>query len=197
MTRRRAVLRSLALAGTGTFAGCGGLGGEATPTPSERVERGAAEPVSVSRTYDRGRYAYLDAQHAVRYAATNSAGTPIPTGTPAYPEQYATTPFERWGRLRTAAISAGRVATALETRFSGTIEAGSGAAPEGDEIVAYVFLTTVLDRGGRVDFTPEQDFGPVVDATPGSVDATVRLADQEYSRTVPVWVEERTIRQES
>ncbi|WP_336000667.1 hypothetical protein [Halorientalis halophila] len=196
MTRRRALLGALALASVGTLAGCAGDStgrGEDTPTAgTNRRERGAADPVSASRTYDRSRYAFLDDRHAVRYAATGSAETPIPTGTPEYPEQYATSPFEEWGRTNTASVAADRVGTVLEDRGFGSVSVGYTLDHDEYGFAANVDLTTTLARDGRVLSTPEPDFDPVVEATPRSVDVTVRLADQEYSRSVPVWVAETT-----
>jgi hypothetical protein len=171
---------------------------ERDPNTSEPV-RGGAEPITVDRTVTDDDLEYLEDEHAVRYVAgwRHTNRTEIERGAPPEREPvYETTPFEDWARTECASVGADAVATRIEGSVEGDPRVGVGITRENEETAVIVNQTTTLNRDGEVVSEPSVPFERIVAATPRAVDATVRLAGQESSRTVPVWVEKQTVRYE-
>jgi hypothetical protein len=231
MTRRRPLLRWLALAGLGGLTGCVSEPGsrpddgataaptatESTPDPTEAAGgddtdgetgtadgrdtsdpvRGGAEPITADRTVTDDELEYLEDEHAVKYVAAwrHTNRTEIEQGEPPEREPvYETTPFEDWATTECASVGADAVAQRIEERIDGDPAASVGITRENGEMAVSVQQTTVRDRDGEVVSEPSVPFERIVEVTPRAVEATVRLADQEHTATVSVWVSETTMR---
>ncbi|SEO03267.1 hypothetical protein SAMN05216388_1007102 [Halorientalis persicus] len=231
MTRRRPLLRGLALAGLGGLTGCVSEPGsrpddgataaptatESTPDPTEAAGgddtdgetgtadgrdtsdpvRGGAEPITADRTVADDELEYLEDEHAVKYVAAwrHTNRTEIEQGEPPEREPvYETTPFEDWATTECASVGADAVAQRIEERIDGDPAASVGITRENGEMAVSVQQTTVRDRDGEVVSEPSVPFERIVEVTPRAVEATVRLADQEHTATVSVWVSETTMR---
>lgn len=234
MTRRRPLLRGLALAGLGGLTGCVSEPGsrpddgataaptatESTPPPTARDDadgtaadggtetggtdtgrsasvRGGAEPITADRTVADDELEYLEDEHAVKYVAAwrHTNRTEIEQGEPPEREPvYETTPFEDWATTECASVGADAVAQRIEERIDGDPAASVGITRENGEMAVSVQQTTVRDRDGEVVSEPSVPFERIVEVTPRAVEATVRLAEQEHTATVSVWVSETTMR---
>jgi hypothetical protein len=231
MTRRRPLLRGLALAGLGGLTGCVSEPGsrpddgataaptatESTPDPTEAAGgddtdgetgtadgrdtsdpvRGGAEPITADRTVADDELEYLEDEHAVKYVAAwrHTNRTEIEQGEPPEREPvYETTPFEDWATTECASVGADAVAQRIEERIDGDPAASVGITRENGEMAVSVQQTTVRDRDGEVVSEPSVPFERIVEVTPRAVEATVRLAEQEHTATVSVWVSETTMR---
>ena len=207
--RRRALLT--ALAATAGVAGC--LGGTAprtrpapdgaptdavsenlsttpadarTDAPSKPV-RCRGESISVERSvsdapgYDDD-IEYYPANATIRYVAARSGDEVA-----AFDEMS----FERWGSIECAEAGLERVRAVTADRLS-TDAFGSGMGqPPGflpsNSLVIWVNVATRVD--GDATETPSVSLSRLAAAAPRSVDATVSLDGDAFSRTVPVFAE--------
>lgn len=81
-------------------------------------------------------------------------------------------------------------------RFDKRLEGlGKGATSEYIGMVITVMAVTSLNRDGEVVSEPNFSFEALVQAAPRSVQTTISLEGREYSRAVPVFVEESEIAQ--
>ena len=207
--RRRALLSALTAAG---LAGC--LGGtapetappnDAPPTDSATTDPATAssdtrsdppsgpvrcrgEPVSAERTvddptgYDDG-IEYFPENGTVRFVSVRSGDEAV---------RFDEMSFERWASVECAEAGLERVRAVTEDRL-GTDEFGSsigqspGLLPSNDLVVRLDVATRVED--GETAAPPAVSLSRLADAAPRSVDATVTLAGDTFSRTVPVFAE--------
>ena len=194
--RRRALLATLAATTAGT-AGCldrlasGTVLGRTTsstgPPPSKPV-RCRGDPVAVERTladepgYDDG-IEYFPRNATVRYVAMENADGPVSFGT---------FRFREWASMEAAEAGVERVREVTETRL-GTDRFGSGVGQPpglslGNSLVVRLVAPVRVEDGKTVE-TDAVELSRLVEAAPRSVDATVSLAGDEFSRTVPVFAE--------
>jgi hypothetical protein len=180
-------------------AGASGDATPASPTPQEPVRGGSDADVSVRVVEDDEDVTYRPEDDAVRFVAgwrrpeDTDDGTARGTREPVYE----TTPFEDWARTQCASAGA-RAAADHAAAELGVEDVGSGVSndvPDHD-LAATVSTTTILDRDGEVVSEAAVEFGALVDAAPGSVDATYILEGNEYATAVPVYVQHRVLRQQ-
>lgn len=169
---------------------------ERHPDTSEPV-RGGAESITVDRTVTDDDQEYLEDEHAVEYVAAcrHTNQTEIERGEPPEREPvYETTPFEDWATTECASAGADAVGSRIRARIEADPGLGVGITTRDEDLAISVSQTTLLDRDGEVVSEPSVPFERIVAVTPRTVDATVRLAGQEYSKAVSVWVEKQTAR---
>jgi hypothetical protein len=160
---------------------------DAEPTGPTRP---AGAPVSVERTiadppgYERDNREYFPENRTMRYAAYVSGGEPA---------GFDTWSFAEWGRIESASVGGERVRAVTADRLgvegvgSGVSTPPAGADTEGP--VVTVVLSTSLDRDGEVLRWPVATFPELVATAPRSVDVTLTIEGDTYSRTVPVYAE--------
>lgn len=134
--------------------------------------------------YDEDNFEYFPQNRTYRYVKARSGGEPV---------AYDTWSFEKWGRLTTATQGAMRAGTIAANRL-GVEDVGSGiSSPPGDpqstDPSIVVQITKTLDRDGEVIEWPVATFSALKEASPRSVDVTLTLEGDTFSRTVPVYVE--------
>lgn len=150
-----------------------------TPDPV----RGEADPISTSEMvedrpgFDDG-IEYSPSNGTVRFKATGEG-------------QIGVWSFERWGRFETANVGRDLVHRAVR-RALVTHDFGSsvGKPPVTDideSPVISVYITKEYDRQGCVIDTPSVSFSELAEHTPRSVDVTVTLEGDSYSRSIPVF----------
>ncbi len=205
--RRRALLSTLAAG----LAGC--LGGtdvgappanDAPPTDSATTDpetatptrantpsgpvRCRGEPVAVERTVDDppgydDDVEYFPENGTVRFVSVRSGDEAI---------RFEEMPFERWASIECAEAGLERVRSATADRL-GTDEFGSGVGqspgflPSSSLVVRLDVATRIED--GETAAPPAVSLSRLADAAPRSVDATVSVEGDQYSRTVPVFAE--------
>jgi hypothetical protein len=164
-----------------------GASGTTTGKPASEFVRCRGDPVSAERSvtdepgYEDDDMEYFPENETVRYVAARSRGEPA---------KYSTIAFDDWASLECAEAAAVRTREVTADRL-GTDEFGSaiGRPPEfadGDDSVVRLSLETRVEDGETVS-TPTVSRDQLADAAPRSVEATVSLADEEFSRTVPVF----------
>ena len=150
--------------------------------------RGGAEPIAFDEPFERDEVEYLSDSHEVRYVAMYRRVGPPERGSQSREPVYETIPFRRWGRNRCASMGASRVGEVVREATGERKAISAGVFEQDDGRAISVKLVTTLGRSGEVVSEPSVAFDDLVAVTPRSVDATVRLADQEHAETVPVWV---------
>lgn len=164
---------------------------ETTETDRENDLRGPVrcrgDPVSVEKSVtDEPGYEdnieYFPSNKTVRFVVARSRDEPI---------SFDTWTFEEWGRIETTEVGMNRVQEATATRLgTDDFSYGMGQPPDDastDKLVVWLEIGTTYNRDGETINTPTIEFANLVDAAPRSVDTTVSLKDDEYSRTVPVY----------
>lgn len=212
--RRRALLAVLASTTAAGVAGC--LGGPApgavpetdsprpdsttatpsptaTPThtrsePSAMPVRCRGEPVAVERSVtDEPGYdddiEYFPDNETVRFVTIRSGDEPL---------EFDTWSFEEWGAIECAEVGLERVREVTADRLE-TDEFGSsiGQPPEffsSDSLVIWLEVATQVEDGETVN-TPTVPLARLADVAPRSVNATVSIKGDTFSRTVPVFAE--------
>ena len=209
--RRRALLSALTAAATAVSAGCLGATPETAPAndappadaeirdaetnatrtgsdPPSKPVRCRGDPVSVERTiadppgYGDG-IEYHPDNDTVRFVSVRSGDEAV---------RFDEMSFERWASIQCAEAGLERVRAATEARL-GTDEFGSGIGqspgllPSNDLVVRLDVATRVED--GEAADSPAVSLSRLADAAPRSVDATVSLKGDAFSRTVPVFAE--------
>lgn len=152
--------------------------------------RATGEPVSLDRTvtddpgYEEDGFEYFQDNRTYRYVEARSGGEPV---------AYDTWPFEKWGRLKSAtkgSIYAGTIAAdRLDVEGVGN---GISSPPDGSAATAPIIgvhVTKTLDREGEVVEWPVATFPDLKEAAPRSVDVTLTIEGDTFSRTVPVYAE--------
>ena len=158
-----------------------------TESPSNPV-RCRGEPVSADRSvsdapgYD-DEIEYYPANATVRYVAARRGDEPA---------AFETMSFERWGSIECAETGLERVRAVTAERL-GTDAFGSGVGqPPGllpsNSLVVWLDVATRVDGDGAAE-TPAVPLSELADVAPRSVDATVSLDGDAFSRTVPVFAE--------
>lgn len=170
-----------------------GLDGPDEPTPEpagpKRGESDAA--VGTETVEDDPDVEYLPDENAVRFVARWSSSGVDPdakTDSAGRRAVYETVPFDRWAETQLL-HAAGAVAATHANEELDTDAVGHGVTSriEGMERAAFVAVSTVLDREGNVAFDTGVEFDALVAATPATVTARYRLADQSVERDVPMF----------
>lgn len=159
-----------------------------TDSPTEPV-RCRGDAVSVERSVtDRPGYddniEYFPSNRTVRFVSVKRGDDPVKFGTWSF-EEWATFESAEAGLERTREATARRLGTA---DFGSSIGAPPGFAATGD-VVIWVSVSSRRE-GGTVVETPEAPVGRLADAAPRSVDATVSLDGETFSRAVPVFAKQ-------
>lgn len=170
----------------------------ATTSVSQRVREWArdAEPqgptrpngdsVSAARTitdepgYTQDELEYFPDNQTVRYVSTYSGGSP---------SGYDTWTFNEWGRIESAEIGAGRASEVTASRLGVNGVGGGISSPPDDSegLVVTVRIEKMLDRDGDIVSWPVATFPDILEAAPRSVDVTLTIEGDTYTRTVPVY----------
>ncbi len=161
----------------------------ATEADSRDPVRPDGEPVSVDRTitddpgYEQDNVEHFPQNKTVRYVSHMSGGEPA---------AYDTWSFEEWGRIESAEVGATRARTVTARRL-GVEEVGSGMSSPPDEaetegLVITVQISKTLSRDGEVVSWPVATFPDLKGAAPRSVDVTLSIEGDTFSRPVPVYV---------
>lgn len=108
------------------------------------------------------------------------------------PRGFAKWSFEEWGAFETAEVAKPRAVAVTSDRL-GTDSFGSGVgrppdSADTDDVVVWLHLTSRVEDGEVVS-TPSTSLERLVEYAPRSVEATVSLEGDTYSRSVPVWAE--------
>ena len=215
--RRRALLSAagLGLSATalgGYLAADGeilGLGGpdEPIPEPAGPTRGESDAEVRTEVVEDDPDVEYLPDEDAVRYVAYWTSGegdTPKRTDSAGRRAIYETVPFDEWAGTQLLHVTA----TAAATHVRGELDAdtvGAGVGTGGgdrEETIAYVSVTTVLNREGEVavgsggeSMDPDIEFDALVAATPATVTARYRLDGESVERGVPMYAVHRVMQQ--
>ena len=169
------------------------------PGPSHPPAPGNATPITVRKTLDPDAVGYNAENGSVRYVAgwrhvnqeAMEEGAP-PTREP----MYEWVPVGVWAQKECLSVSS----AAVREHLDGAIDANSseaisvGASSLGGEFEVFVELQTVLDRDGSVVSEPSLGYPVVRNHTPASVNATIVLADREFTCRPPVTVRETVLR---
>jgi hypothetical protein len=158
----------------------------ATDAESQEATRPNGAPVSTDRTitdepgYNQDELEYFPENQTVRYISLRSGGRPA---------GYDTWTFNEWGRIESAEIGARRASEVTASRL-GVEGLGGGMSSPPDEsegLVIIVRIKKVLDRDGKVVSWPVATFPDLLEAAPRSVDVTLTIEGDTYTRTVPVY----------
>lgn len=126
---------------------------------------------------------YFPRNETVRIVTARSGDEPV---------AFAEWTFEEWATIETANVAQSRAIEGTEERL-GTDDFGSGVGrppehAETDALVVWLRLTTRVDDGDVVR-TPSIAFADLVSNAPRSVETTVSLDGDSFTRTVPVFAE--------
>jgi hypothetical protein len=126
---------------------------------------------------------YFPANETVRFVTIRNADGPV---------QFDTWSFEEWGSIECAEVGLERVREATADRL-GTDEFGSSIGqPPGffssNSLVVWLEVATQVEDGETVS-TPTVSLDQLANVAPGSVEATVSIKGDTFSRTVPVFAE--------
>jgi hypothetical protein len=157
-------------------------------TSTTNPVRCQGEPVSVEQSltdtpgYDDG-LEYFPSNETFRIViAENSEG----------PAMFETVPFDEWASIKCAEASQQRAYKATKTRL-GTDEFGSGIGEPSESYsgptAVILSIQTQTRTNGTTD-TPALSLSRLARVSPRSVDATVSLKDDTFSRTVAVFAEQ-------
>ena len=132
---------------------------------------------------------YFPENRTVRYVATESGGAP---------SSYDTWSFETWGNIETATVDASRAQNVTAQRL-GVDSVGGGVSnlpddAETDGLVISVAVSKGLDRDGEVTGWPVATFSNLKEVAPRSVDVTLSIEGDTFSRAMPVYVRYSIIR---
>lgn len=173
---RREILASLGVGGLSVP----GLMTALEPEAMVGLPRGEGAPVSVERAITDDAVEYRPVSDTVRWSRSTDRTGP-----------YTTEPFERWATRRSASVGSEVVLPTIQNRVDEEVTGiGKAASREIIGMVITVHVGTTYDRDGDVVSEPNVSTEEVVDVTPRSVRTTMVLEGQEYTRSVPVFVEE-------
>jgi hypothetical protein len=164
---------------------------ETTETTPQHDSKGPVrcrgEPVSVEKTitdepgYD-DNIKYFPSNKTVRFVAARSRDRPV---------SFDTWTFKEWGRIETTEVGMNRAQEATADRLrTDDFSYGMGQPPDDaptDKIVIWLEIGATYDRDGDTINTPTIEFNQLAEAAPRSVDTTVSLKGDEYTRIVPVY----------
>lgn len=144
--------------------------------------QGRGDPIAVGRTVTDDSIEYRPVSDTVRYPTLRNQSGPV---------AHETEPFKKWASRKCAVVGSDAVLPAIQNRLDTEIR-GVGKATSNEFIgmVITVTIGTVRDRDGDVISEPNVSTESVLDVTPQSVRTTIRLENREYTRSVPVFVEE-------
>ncbi|PSP73108.1 hypothetical protein BRC86_10585 [Halobacteriales archaeon QS_3_64_16] len=104
--------------------------------------------------------------------------------------RFETVPFEEWMRIECADAGAERAHEAAVDRLeTGGFDASSASLPTGLDSLVVPLTTTNGDRGNRTADSDPVALWRLVHAGPRSVEATVSIEGDSYTRTVAVFAE--------
>ena len=158
-----------------------------TETSPSRFVRCEGEPVWVERAvtdepgYDEDDMEYYPENETVRYVAARSGDSPV---------SFETTSFDEWASIEAAKAALERLRGVTADRLrTDEFGSGMGVPPEFtdmDDVVVRLTVSTRVEDDETVS-TPSVSRDQLADAAPRSVEATVSLESEEFSRTVPVF----------
>jgi hypothetical protein len=205
---RRSVLKMVGVASV-PFAGCVNNGnGSAGPVDNATPTTQAVSPsvrenqsnVSIETTANESKYEYIESENAVRYVAAYRHSNPeaVENGSPPTREPvYDTMPFEQWAETECAHVGSQKVAEVIETRIDGnTSEVNAGVTTQNGNRTVIVTRSTVFNRDGEVKSTPSMSYKQLGAVAPSTVTATVSLENRSRTCTVPVEIENMSVREE-
>lgn len=111
-------------------------------------------------------------------------------------DAFGTWSFTEWGRIESADVGLERTRVITEERL-GTDAFGSSMwrAPDGASVEGPVIWVAVAtqQRDNGTEVTPEIPLAKLADVAPRSVEVTVTLSGDTFSRSVPVFAEHQTV----
>lgn len=194
--RRRTLLAALGATSVAGVAGYAALDAPTSPGTGDGSGpvRCRGDPVAAERTVEdvpgfADDVEYHPENRTVRYVRYWSGDEPVKFGTMS---------FERWAATESAEAGVERVRAATAERL-GTDAFGSATGePPGFRLPSgfHTWVAPVVTlhvsteyEGDEVVRTPSVELSRLVEVAPRSVEATVSLAGDSYSRTVPVFAE--------
>lgn len=139
--------------------------------------RAAGDPTSIEQTITDDAVAYHDSTDTVEWP--RGAGTTT------------SEPFEYWAHRKTAVVGSDVVLETIQDRIGTELSGvGKGASGELVGMVISVMIGTHYARDGSVISEPAISKSELIDVAPRTVRVTISLDGREYSRAVPVFVEE-------
>lgn len=127
---------------------------------------------------------YFPQNQTVRYVKYISGGEPV---------AYDTWSFEEWARIETAELGATQARTVTAQRLDiEEVRSGVSSPPEDDGTESPVITLQIskeLSRDGEVVRWPVTTFPNLKQVAPHSVDVTLSIEGDTYSRMIPVYVE--------
>lgn len=138
---------------------------------------GNGEQVSVEKTITDDAITYLEKSDEVRYPIVYAGGEP---------QEYTTNKFKHWAKRKSAFVGSTAVLSAIEERLTIPVD-GIGKSVGSRLFDTVIFVEYITPREAN-NYPPELTFQKVIDVTPRSVEATVVLEGEKYTRSVPVTV---------
>jgi hypothetical protein len=196
------------LATSGDVLGIGGST-EPVPEPSGPTRGESDADVQTEVVEDDPDVEYLEDEDAVRYVArwsSSGAGADegAKTDSAGRKAVYETVPFDQWAGNELLAV-AGAAAMAHVNEVLEGDDVGYGVGSGGGDqqgSIAYVSMTTVLNREGKVAVGSDGErmdfdvaFDELVAATPATVTARYRLGGESVARDVPMYAVHRVMQQ--
>lgn len=171
---------ALALFGVSGVSIAGGIGAF-EPAVIVGLPRAEGDAISVERTVDG--VEYRPASDTVSWSRSTGDGGP-----------YETEPFEKWASRKAASVGSDAILPAIRDRIDEEVQGiGTGVADEPIGMVVAVTVGTTYDRDGDVTSEPNLSVEDVVDVAPRTVHTKVTLEGREYTRPIPVFVEEADV----
>lgn len=170
------------------FLGVGGLSilGLITAFKPELLvghRRAEGAPVSVERVISDGTIEYRPASDTVRWSKSTDQTGP-----------YVTEPFEKWASRSSASVGSEVVVSTIQDRVGKEVTGiGEGVSGEIIGSVISVHIGSTFDVDGNVISQPNIPTERLVAVTPRTVRTTITLEGREYTRPIPVFIEEVTM----
>ena len=140
-------------------------------------KRGKGESVSVEKTVTDDAVTYIEKAGEVRYPVVYSGGEP---------QNFTTNKFKHWAKRRSAFVGSSAVLSAIEDRLAIPVD-GIGRSVGSRLFNTVIFVEYITPREAN-NYPAELTFQRVIKVTPRSVEATVVLEGEQYTRAVPVLV---------
>lgn len=178
---------ALSLLGIGAVSASGGIG-ILKPDLFVGEPQATGEPVVIEQTItsEETETEYRPASDTVRYPKYKSGDTTI---------EYSTEPFERWASWKCASVGSEAVLPTVQDRFDQEVSrVGKGVSHEAIGFVIKAHISKPADRDGNGISGPTISKSELIETTPRTIHTTVRLEDREFTRSVPVYVEEVSYR---
>lgn len=168
--------------------GVGGVsipGGIAAFNPEMIVglPRAEGDSISVERAITDDSIEYRPSSDTVKWSRSTSQTGP-----------YETEPFEKWANRKSASVGSDVVLPTIQDRADREVSGiGKGVSGEYIGMVIAIHIGTTYNRDGNVISEPNMSVEGLVDVTPRTVRTTITLEEREYTRPIPVFIEEADI----